>query len=203
MGAFFQIDCTPMARPKAFDRDTALQSAIALFREKGYAGASTEDLLGAMGIGRQSMYDTFGDKRGLYLAALERYNVDNVGEFVREMEAGATPLGGLEAALKGFARRAGAGREGCMGVTAIFEFGDSDPDVAAITDASSRAQLAALERQLRAAIAAGEVAPGLNVKDAAAFVVANVAGMRVAARSGAGAAALERIATFTMRALRA
>jgi TetR/AcrR family transcriptional repressor of nem operon len=45
-----------------------------------------------MGIGRQSMYDTFGDKRGLFLAALERYIADNVGEFIRDMEAGHTAI---------------------------------------------------------------------------------------------------------------
>lgn len=191
-----------MARPKAFDRDTALQRAIALFREKGYAGASTDELLGAMGIGRQSMYDTFGDKRGLYLAALERYNADSVAEFVRDMETGGTPLRGLEAALQGFARRAGAGREGCMGVTAVFEFGPSDPEVAALTDASARVQLAAIERRLHGAVAAGEVAASLDVPAAAAYVASSLAGMRVAARAGAGVPALERTARFVTLALR-
>lgn len=191
-----------MARPKAFDRDTALQRAIALFRDKGYAGASTDDLLGAMGIGRQSMYDTFGDKRGLYLAALERYNTDSVAEFVRDMEVGGTPLRGLEAALQGFARRAGSGCTGCMGVGAVLEFGQSDPDVAALTGASSRSQLAALERQLRSAAAAGEVAADLDLQAAAGFIASSMAGMRVAARTGAGVSALEQIARFITLALR-
>ncbi|SFU74501.1 TetR/AcrR family transcriptional regulator [Pseudoduganella namucuonensis] len=191
-----------MARPKAFDQDTALQRAIALFREKGYAGASTDDLLGAMGIGRQSMYDTFGDKRGLYLAALERYNAASIAEFTGDMEAGASPLDGLEAALRAFARRAGAGREGCMGVTAVFEFGQSDPEVASISAASARAQLAAIERRLASAGAAGETPSDLDARAAAAFVASSLAGMRVAARGGADARALEQIAVFTMRALR-
>lgn len=192
-----------MARPKAFDRDTALQRAITLFREKGYASASTEDLLGAMGIGRQSMYDTFGDKRGLYLAALERYNADSIGEFTHDMAAGRTPLGGLEAALKAFAQRAGTGREGCLGVTAVFEFGRSDPEVAALSEASARTQLASIERQLRDARTAGEVPPDLSVKAAAAFVAASLSGLRVAARGGADMEALEHIADFTILALRA
>lgn len=192
-----------MARPKAFDRDTALQRAITLFREKGFAGASTDDLLGAMGIGRQSMYDTFGDKRGLFLAALERYIADNVGEFIRDMEAGHTPLGGLDAALKAFAKRAGTDGEGCMGVTAVFEFGRSDPEVAAISDASTRTQLAAIERQLRSARTAGEVSPTLAIKAAATFVTSSLLGMRVAARGGADVQALQKIAGFTLLALRA
>ncbi|WP_377703187.1 TetR/AcrR family transcriptional regulator [Pseudoduganella sp. UC29_71] len=191
-----------MARPKAFDRDTALLRAIALFRNKGYAGASTDELLGAMGIGRQSMYDTFGDKRGLYLAALERYNTDNVAAFVQDLDAGGTPLRGLEGALRGFAHRAGAAAEGCMGIGAVLEFGLSDAEVTALTGSSSGTLLAALERQLRSAAAAGEVAPDLDVQAAAAFIASALAGMRVAARGGASVAALEQTARFTVQALR-
>ena len=191
-----------MARPKAFDRDTALQGAITLFREKGYAAASTDDLLGAMGIGRQSMYDTFGDKRGLFLAALERYIGDSVEEFIRDMQAGSTPLAGLDAAMMAFAERAGSRGEGCMGVTAVFEFGRGDPEVAAISDASARTHLAAIERQLRSAKAAGEIAPKLGIKAAAAFVMASLSGMRVAARGGAEVRSLQQIAEFTLLAVR-
>ena len=62
-----------MARPKAFDEDTALMRAMELFWEQGYAGASLTQLTASMGISRQSLYDTYGDKHGLFLKALDRY----------------------------------------------------------------------------------------------------------------------------------
>jgi TetR/AcrR family transcriptional regulator, transcriptional repressor for nem operon len=62
-----------MARPKAFDRDRALTRALELFQAKGYEATSIQDLVDAMGIGRQSLYDTFGDKEALYRETLERY----------------------------------------------------------------------------------------------------------------------------------
>ena len=62
-----------MVRPKE-DRDAAVATAMSVFWAKGYAATSTDDLLRAMTIGRQSMYDTFGDKRRLYVEALERYS---------------------------------------------------------------------------------------------------------------------------------
>ena len=62
-----------MARPKAFDRDRTLARALELFQAKGYEATSIQDLVDAMGIGRQSLYDTFGDKEALYREALERY----------------------------------------------------------------------------------------------------------------------------------
>ena len=60
-----------MARSKEFDRDTVLKDAMKVFGDHGYEGTSTEVLMREMGIGRQSMYDTFGDKRQLYLEALQ------------------------------------------------------------------------------------------------------------------------------------
>ena len=51
-----------MARNKEFDRDDALDAAIGVFREHGFEGTSTDMLVRAMKIGRQSLYYTFGDK---------------------------------------------------------------------------------------------------------------------------------------------
>lgn len=62
-----------MARPKEFDVDAALDRAMDVFWEHGFEAASLKSLVDRMGIGRQSLYDTFGDKRSLYMAALERY----------------------------------------------------------------------------------------------------------------------------------
>lgn len=62
-----------MARPKEFDRDQALHKAMEVFWTRGYEAASVRDLVEHMGINRQSLYDTFGDKHALYLQALDRY----------------------------------------------------------------------------------------------------------------------------------
>ena len=62
-----------MARHKEFDRDETLQKAMEVFWSRGYEAASIEDLVKHMGINRQSLYDTFGDKHRLYLLALDRY----------------------------------------------------------------------------------------------------------------------------------
>jgi TetR/AcrR family transcriptional repressor of nem operon len=62
-----------MARHKEFDRDEALHRAMEVFWSRGYEAASVGELVKHMGINRQSLYDTFGDKHSLYLAALDRY----------------------------------------------------------------------------------------------------------------------------------
>ena len=62
-----------MARQKEFNQDEVLQKAMEVFWRRGYEAASIQDLVQHMGINRQSMYDTFGDKHALFLQALDRY----------------------------------------------------------------------------------------------------------------------------------
>lgn len=62
-----------MARTKAFDRESVLEKAVELFWRQGFNGTSMQDLVDALGINRSSIYDTFGDKRTLFLEAFARY----------------------------------------------------------------------------------------------------------------------------------
>src|SRR5580698_10311333 len=60
-------------RPKNFDRSVALQQAMKLFWERGYEGATFDDLTAAMGISASSFYNAFGSKEHLYQEATEAY----------------------------------------------------------------------------------------------------------------------------------
>src|SRR5260370_35536195 len=80
-----------MARPREFDRDEALKRALAVFWEKGYEATSTDDLIRAIGIGRQSMYDTFGDKHQLYLEALRLYEANTGAALFKRLYKAPSP----------------------------------------------------------------------------------------------------------------
>jgi TetR/AcrR family transcriptional regulator, transcriptional repressor for nem operon len=67
-----------MGRPRAFDEDEAVRAAVALFGGRAYDGVSVDDLVSHLGVHRNSLYKTFGSKRGLYLIALRRHLVDDV-----------------------------------------------------------------------------------------------------------------------------
>jgi AcrR family transcriptional regulator len=63
----------PRGRPRSFDRDRALDAAVLVFWDKGFDGSSIENLTHAMGINRPSLYATFGNKRDLFMEAIDRY----------------------------------------------------------------------------------------------------------------------------------
>jgi AcrR family transcriptional regulator len=63
----------PRGRPQSFELDQVLDAAVLVFWSNGYEGASLDDLTKAMGINRPSLYAKFGNKHGLFLAAIDRY----------------------------------------------------------------------------------------------------------------------------------
>ena len=184
-----------MARPKEFDQERALHRAISMFSQKGFAATSTDYLMRAMDVGRQSMYDTFGDKRALFLKALEVYVTEKVRSINVELQTPGSPLASIRRALVHFAQRRDlSSADGCMGINAICEFGMRDEDVTRITRAAAKAQRHTLMDTLRRAQKEGELAARTDIESLADFFESTLAGIRIAAKAGKTRPALRRIA---------
>src|SRR5215467_221122 len=91
-----------LGRPRAFDRDQALELALDVFWREGYEGASLSDLTEAMGINRPSLYAAFGDKQGLFRKVLDRY-FDGPAAYMREALNQPTARAVIEQLLQGTA----------------------------------------------------------------------------------------------------
>lgn len=190
-----------MARPKEFDEKKALHKAIRLFSRQGFAATSTEELMRVMDVGRQSMYDTFGDKRSLYLKALELYVTESVHSMNEELERAGSPLSAIQKALVTFAEREDlASTEGCMGLNAISEFGQRDADVTRITRRAGRTQRKTLMRVLTRARKQRQLGSDVDLDSMVDFFESTVAGIRMAAKAGKSRQALRNIAAFAGRA---
>jgi TetR/AcrR family transcriptional repressor of nem operon len=184
-----------MARPKEFDQERALHRAISIFSRRGFAATSTDDLMRAMDVGRQSMYDTFGDKRALFLKALEVYVTESVRSITAELQSPGSPLASIRRALVRFAeRRDLSSTDGCMGINAICEFGMRDDAVTRITRSAARTQHHALIDALRRAQMEGELDAQTDLESLADFFESTLAGIRIAAKAGKARPALRRIA---------
>jgi len=116
----------PIGRPRGFDVDEALERAVLVFWAQGYEGASLDDLTGAMGITRTSMYRAFGNKEDLFRKALERYTEGPAAYFARALgqstarEVATTFLGG---AVRSTTRPNCPA--GCLGVQGSLAAGES------------------------------------------------------------------------------
>ena len=193
-----------MARTKVFDPAAALEAAMWVFWEQGYEGTSTDDLLRAMGIGRQSLYDTFGDKKQLYLAVLAHYTDTGGADLRRRLAAGPSPLAALDTFLRQIAGADAALRaRGCLSVNAVAEFGQADADVRALIERSQRLTETIFAELIARARQAGELAAGIDPSAAAHFIHTAIRGMRISAKAGASAAQLGATVDFVIAALKA
>ncbi|CAG9181682.1 TetR/AcrR family transcriptional regulator [Cupriavidus pampae] len=188
-----------MARPKAFDKDRAVDAAIDVFRQHGFEGTSTEMLTQAMGIGRQSLYDTYGDKWKLYCIAVERYCDKEASAHISTLRGTVRAVDGIAAMI---ARVVAEADHACLGVHSVCEFGHGRADLAAIHTWSYRVIASAIAARAAEAQAAGDVSASLAPDDIAAYVMASFSAIRLAARGGAGAAQLDVLGSMTLRALR-
>ena len=154
-----------------------------------------------MNVGRQSMYDTFGDKRALFLRALEMYVTESVKSINTELEKPGSALSTVRNALVTFAERNDlSSSEGCMGLNAISEFGQRDSEVTRITRNAAQVQRHALMLTLARAKNQGELNPDANLDIMADFFESTLAGIRMAAKAGKKRRALRNIAAFAGRA---
>lgn len=133
-----------MARPLEFDHCQAVEAAKAVFHRAGYEAASVDDLTQALGISRASLYNTFGDKRGLLLATLD--SACDQGQKMREDACGRR-CGAKKVIRELFEKISNPEAEGCYMLTLGAELSTSDPEVQAMVQKSleqSRAMFAEL-----------------------------------------------------------
>lgn len=187
-----------MARLKEFDSEKALDAAVGVFRERGFEGTSTEMLLQAMKIGRQSLYDTFGDKWTLYRLAVERYASEETDAHIAMLRGKPRAIDGIAAMID---RVVATANQACLGVNSICEFGQSRPDLAEVHRAADRRLRRAASERVRQAQEAGEVHSTLVADAVVDFLFASITGIRVAARGGAGRDQLESLGQLALRAI--
>jgi TetR/AcrR family transcriptional repressor of nem operon len=193
-----------VARTKEFEPDRALDSAMDLFWRQGYEATSVHDLLAEMGIGRGSMYDTFGDKHTLFLAALDRFEETRVSRADGILASSASAVEGIrrlfETTIEGLVSY--EPRRGCLLANTAVELAPHDEEVAGRISRYVRRTEDAFERALVRGRAAGEVPANKDPKALARFLVSTLHGVRVLARAGVDRAVLDDSVRTALEVLR-
>lgn len=175
-----------MPRVKEFDPDAALAAAMDLFWARGYEATSTADLVEHLGIGRASLYATFGSKHELYLRALDRYGQLRDPVLMEITSRPGPALPAVREVVEKFVREAaGDQRErGCMVVNAATERAPHDPAVARQVEASWQTLELALTSALLRAKAQGELREDADAARIARLLLVVLQGLRVVGKGG-------------------
>jgi TetR/AcrR family transcriptional repressor of nem operon len=169
-----------VGRPREFDEDQVLERALHIFWRLGYEATSVTDLMEGTGLAKGSLYKAFGDKRGLFLKALDRYLERGRDALRRTMADAATVGEGLEAGLACAVRTAcDREKKGCFGVNCIIELAPHDAEVRARMETHLHKVEALYADVLGRAVERGELRRDLEPRVAAALLSTVVNGLAV------------------------
>ncbi|MDF2709622.1 MAG: transcriptional regulator, TetR family [Nonomuraea muscovyensis] len=192
-----------MARTKEFDPETALRAALELFWERGYEATSMADLVERLGIGRASLYATFGGKHELYMRALQHYLETSDPSPIELLSQPGPALPAVRRLVELYAAQSasGTGRRGCMIVNAAAELLPRDEEVRRLVDRNWDGLEMALTTALIRARAQGELAAGKDPQALARFLLVVLQGMRLMGKASADPARMRDAAAQALSLL--
>jgi len=186
-------------RPRAFDMETTLDRALAVFWRQGYEGTSVADLTKAMGISPPSLYAAFGNKEGLFRGALDRY-VEKTSAYLREAMAEPTARAAVAKLLRGNVERLTDPEmpNTCMLVSGALSCSEAAGDIRDELAARRAGIEHALRDRFVQARAAGDLPGDADPVALARYVATVTQGMAVQATGGASRKALMQVVDMVL-----
>jgi len=185
-----------MPRPKKFNPDDALDRAMQVFWHKGYEATSMEDLLRAMELNRGSLYDTFGDKRKLFVKVMDRYCTTFVGPKLSLLDQPGPALPTLRRFIIGMVEGglADPQRRGCFISNTVMELSPHEKEIAGTLCKALKMAEDAFFKVLARAEHQGELRSDKNLRALAHFLTTMMQGIVVMIKAGTPAEVVKRTA---------
>jgi TetR/AcrR family transcriptional regulator, transcriptional repressor for nem operon len=191
-----------VSRNKSFSPAVTLQQVADVFVERGYDGTSLAQLEAASGLGKQSLYNTFGDKKAMYLGAVECATARYAGVQAL-MQSAADGRQALQRFFDQLVQDCASGdaqRHSCIVSAGLLE-GIDDDDI----QQRLQAKWNATHALLKSAVARGQgdrsVASTAKPQELADHLMTAMSGLRVMARTRPGAARLKRVVAQALSVL--
>ncbi len=183
-----------MARPREFDPNDALQTAIELFWEKGYYDASVDEVVKRSGVAQYGIYGTFGTKRELFIKALNQYASDRHQDIQRPIRKPDASRPEILAFFKDAPKLMTQenDRRGCLIVNTGIELGLRDPEIRDFVRDFFRDTAKVLQRCLARAVEKGELETSMDIAGLATYLATEFRTALMLAASGHSRREIER-----------
>jgi AcrR family transcriptional regulator len=191
----------PPGRPRAFDRNQALERAMELFWRHGYESVSLTELTQALRIAPPSIYAAFGSKAGLYREALDLYQQRQ--EDLHKLLDAAGPVKPIIARFMKAAVRAmtnPGSPTGCMVSSGMFACAAAHHSEAEATAEHRKNFAESLRKRLQRARSEGDLAESAQPAVLARYLAAVLQGVSMQARDGASRRELDAIVDQALQA---
>jgi TetR/AcrR family transcriptional repressor of nem operon len=192
-----------MARQKEFDRDEVLHKAMEVFWARGYEGTSIQDLVKHMGINRQSLYDTFGDKHTLFLQALDRYRETESRKVFEQLDRPGSVKKNLRLLFEAVVEKALSeeGRRGCFVGNSMSELAGRCKETATRTCNSVTSAERMFQRALQRGKEQGELPAVRDTRAVARFLYSSLQGLLLMAKATRDRKLLNDVVKVTLSVL--
>lgn len=127
----------PVGRPRKFNQEESLESAMEIFWEKGYEATSLADLMEATGLHKGSIYQTFGDKHSLFVMALKHYNNKLFRDLQQTTARADNALDAVRLAMFqviDISLSENECKRGCLAMNTLVEKAPHDPEIRQVLD---------------------------------------------------------------------
>ncbi len=192
-----------MARPREFNEAQVVQDAMGVFWEKGYAQTSVQDLVEATGLHRGSLYGAFGDKRGLYFAALDAYMTSGLQGLRGAIDSAPDPVEAVREFVRSSRGRSlgPTGRMGCMLGNTCSELAGQDEHAREQVAGFQSAMQVVLADALRRGQASGSFPSDRDPEAVATFLQCSLQGLALLGKTHPETSAIDRVVDEILRTL--
>jgi TetR/AcrR family transcriptional repressor of nem operon len=158
-----------------------MDQAVTLFWEKGYVNTSAQNMVDSLGLNRSSIYNTYSDKKTLFLKALQHYREHQTRGLLQILDTRPPTLETLRILLEtvAFSSLDALTCKGCLVVNSAIEFGQQDEAVLAIITENIEEVVAAFGVFIEKGQQLGHLNARLPAHDLAIFLFHHMTAMRV------------------------
>ncbi|MCM2677631.1 TetR/AcrR family transcriptional regulator [Alkalicoccobacillus plakortidis] len=190
-----------MARNKEFDEQEVLNKAMEVFWKQGYEKTSLQDLVDHMDIHRRSIYDTFGDKRALFMKALMHYEETITTRIQKKIESTIMVKQAIRDVFEVVIHSDDQYPKGCLTVNAAVELSLLDQEVSKrVTEMFEKTEILFYDLLIYGQ-ETGEISKSLDAKGLSHFIHNSLVGLRVLAKTMEDQKKMESIVDLTLSTL--